>query len=60
MVLSDDIVSSLNVWYQNMSISDLNPELPLNSFMNMNTCLDIDVSSLIAPMSIERDRYALA
>ena len=58
-MLSNDIEGSLNVRDQNMPIFNLNPEFPLNGLMHMHTSFNINEASLISPMGVKGNGYAL-
>lgn len=59
-MLGNDIVGSFNVANQHVTISDINTELVLQSFVDMNTGFDVEVTSFVAPVSIEGERNSLS
>ena len=52
-MLCDDIVGHLNVTYQNMSVSDVDSELSLQSLMDMDACIDVDEATFVSPVGVE-------
>ena len=59
VALSNNVVSCLNIGHQNMSVFNINSEFSLQSFIDMHTGFNIDVTSFVSPVSIEGDGYSL-
>ena len=59
MVLRHNKERSLNVTYQHVPVLYGNPELILQRLVNVSRSLYVHVTSLVPPMSIERNRYSL-
>jgi hypothetical protein len=59
MVLGDYIVGRLDISYQNVPVLHVNTELLLQSLMHLDRCFNVGVSSLIAPVGVERNRNSL-
>lgn len=58
-MLSDNVICGFDVRNEDMAISYLDSELPLDCLMDMDTGFNIDESALITPMRVERDGYSL-
>lgn len=54
MMLRNNIVCSFNISNKYISIFNLNTKFPLYSFMHLYSSININISSLISPMSIKR------
>ena len=60
MVLGDHVECGFNVSDQNITVLDFNPELPLQGFVDLNRCIDISKTTLVAPVGIEGNRHSLS
>ena len=60
MALSDNIVGCFDVRYQYMPVFDINSEFSLQSLVNMDAGIDINVTSLVSPVSIEGNWHSLS
>lgn len=59
VVLGNDIESSFHIGNENVTILDVDTEFSFNSFMDVNASFDVNESSLVTPVGVERDWYAL-
>lgn len=59
VVLHDDVEGLLNVGKEDVSVFDIDTELPLDSFVDLNGGFNVDVSALVSPVSHETDGDAL-
>ncbi len=59
-MLCDYIEGSFNVRNEDVSVSDIDSELMLQSLMHMNAGRNIEVTSFVSPVSIERNRHSLS
>lgn len=60
MVLGDHVECGFNISDQNVTVLDLNPELSLQGLVDLNRCIDISKTTLVAPVGIERNRHSLS
>ena len=60
MVLSDDVVGHFDVCNEDVLVFDIDAELFLQSFMDMDASLNINESSFISPVSFEGNGHSLA
>jgi hypothetical protein len=52
-MLCHNMVSSLNIRNQKMSIFDFNIKLSFNSLVNVNAGLYVNIASFISPVSVK-------
>ena len=60
MMLCDYIEGSFDVRNEDVSVSDIDSELVLQSLMDMDAGRNIEVTSFVSPVSIERNRHSLS
>ena len=53
-MLWNNIVSTFNITDNKVSILNIDTKLSFNCFMDMDTCIDIKITSFISPVCIER------
>ena len=54
-MLGNDVVGGLNIGDEQVSIFDIDPELPLECLVDVDAGLNVDVASFISPVGVERD-----
>lgn len=59
MMLRNNIVCSFNISNKYIPIFNLNAEFPLYSFVHLDSSININISSLISPVSIKGNGYTL-
>lgn len=59
MVLIDYVEGCLDICDEHLSVFNIDAELSLDCIMNVHACLDVDVTTLIVPVSIEANWDAL-
>lgn len=59
MVLGNHVVGRLNIRNQDVSVSNINAELLLQCLVDMDAGFNVDEASLVPPVGVERDGYAL-
>ena len=54
-MLGNDVVGGLNIGDEQVSIFDIDAELPLECLVDVDAGLNVDVASFISPVGVERD-----
>ena len=58
-MLGDDVVGSFDVPNENVTITDVDPELVLDSLVDMDAGFDVEEAALVSPVRVEGEGNAL-
>ena len=60
MALANNVVGSLDIGNQHVSVLDIDPEFSLQGFVDMHAGFDVDVATFVSPVRVEGNGHSLS